>query len=201
MSKNIFHHYFKKKSKWSIAMDIIFVILIISIIIPKSRVFLSSTAIRLFSFGPSVNEEMMKTPEKLSPSTIRFTFYDENGLSSSLAELDDKPVFYNLWASWCPPCLGEMPSIQKLYADYKDKVNFVFLNDQNPTMIRNFVDQKGWDMPLYFFQTLPDELNSRSIPFTMILNKGGGVVLKHEGAANWNSKKVRDLLDQLIDDK
>ena len=57
-----------------------------------------------------------------------FTVTDMNGQTVSLASLKGKPVFLNFWATWCPPCVGEMPDIQRMYAKYGDKVHFVIVN-------------------------------------------------------------------------
>ena len=58
-------------------------------------------------------------------------------------------VLLNFWATWCPPCIAELPSMQKLYNDYKDKVRFVFVTNEDKATIEAFLAEKGYDLPIY----------------------------------------------------
>jgi thiol-disulfide isomerase/thioredoxin len=117
----------------------------------------------------------------------------------NLNDLKGKVVFINYWATWCPPCRAEMPSIQSLYNDYKDKIAFVFLTTDEKSKVDKFYAENKYDLPTYNLNSNPpSELNTRSIPATFIIDKNGKLALKEMGASNWNSSKVRQLLDDLI---
>lgn len=110
-----------------------------------------------------------------------------------------KVVFVNFWATWCPPCRAEMPSIQNLYVDYKDKIEFVFVTSEKPKVVIDFLDKNEYSLPSYNrYNQGPSEFKVSSIPATYVLNKKGEIVVHEVGAVNWNSKKFRSLLDELL---
>lgn len=110
-----------------------------------------------------------------------------------------KVVFVNFWATWCPPCRAEMPSIQKLYENYADKVLFVFITNEEREVVTRFLDKKKYTLPSYNVRSLtPKEFKVNSIPATYVLNKEGEVIIHKVGPADWNSDDFRSLLDELI---
>ena len=122
-----------------------------------------------------------------------------NATNINLNELKGKVVFINYWATWCPPCRAEMPSIQSLYDDYKDKVEFVFITSDNAAKVENFYKDNKYNLPTYnMMSNPPSAINTRSIPATFILDKKTNLALSEFAAANWNSGSVRELLDKLI---
>ncbi|MFK5878116.1 MAG: TlpA disulfide reductase family protein [Flavobacteriaceae bacterium] len=111
-----------------------------------------------------------------------------------------KVVFINFWATWCPPCRAEMPSIQKLYTDYGDKVEFVFLtNEMESDKVNSFLDKNKYSLPAFnSYTNPPKEFNVSAIPATFILNKEGKIVMHAVGAVDWNSDNFRKILDELL---
>ncbi len=84
-----------------------------------------------------------------------FTVTDMNGQTVSLASLKGKPVFLNFWATWCPPCVGEMPDIQRMYAKYGDKVHFVIVNiDGTKPDVTAFMENHAFSSPLHLIRTV-----------------------------------------------
>ena len=110
-----------------------------------------------------------------------------------------KVTFLSYSATWCPPCIAEMPSIEKLYAAYGNKVDFVLISQEDPEIIRKFLDKKNINLPAVnpAMQT-PQALQERSIPTNYIIDQFGHIVVKEQGAVNWDSETVRATLDQLI---
>ena len=122
------------------------------------------------------------------------------GNSLNFSTFKGKTIVINFWATWCPPCVAEMPSFQKLYDAYGDRVVFLFVANDEPDRVVSFIDDKNYDLPVYFQQTkVPDEMNSNSLPTTYIVESSGHIVASKVGAADWNSDKVRKLLDRLIE--
>lgn len=93
-----------------------------------------------------------------------------------------------------------MPSVQELYNAYKDKVEFVFISNEKWNTISDFYIKNGYDLPTYtVLSATPNQLKSKTIPATFIIDKKGTIVVEKRGAANWNSNKTRLLLDKLLE--
>lgn len=124
---------------------------------------------------------------------------DFNGNRLNFKDFESKIILVNYWATWCPPCVAEMPSFQNLYDDYKDKIVFLFIANDEKSRVEKFIENKNYHIPVYFKITEgPAEMQSNSLPTTYIINKEGEIVVNKTGAADWSSGKVRDLLDELI---
>jgi len=112
--------------------------------------------------------------------------------------LQDKVLFVNFWATWCPPCIAEMPSIQELKDAYGDQVEFILISNEPFEITGKFLDQKSYDFLSYQPLKLPEIFQSRSIPRTFIINGKSEIVVDKSGAVNWNSDKVRAILEELL---
>lgn len=109
-----------------------------------------------------------------------------------------KVVFLNFWATWCPPCRAELPSIQSLYSDYHDKVEFIFVSNEDSAVISSFLEKKGYSIPAYTQLTrTPTVFKVTSIPATYIINKNGEIVLHKIGPADWDAASFKEQLDAL----
>ena len=135
-------------------------------------------------------------------SSFDWKLVNQNGKIINLDTFKGKVIFINFWATWCPPCIAEMPSLQDLYKDYKEDVVFLFVADDKKNKVKKFIEDKKYTIPVYFQASeRPVEIQSNSLPTTYILNTEGKIVVDKTGAADWNSKRVRDLLDELIQEK
>ena len=147
---------------------------------------------RVFSMEIDKNKR-----EKLS--SYDWQLIDLKGDRVNLNEFKDKVIIVNYWATWCPPCIAEMPSLQGLYDDYKSKVVFLFVANDEKEKVEKFVIDKNHSIPIYFqISQAPPQMQSNSLPTTYIINRSGEIVVNKTGAADWDSKKVKDLLDELI---
>lgn len=173
--------------------NILFVVVIGLLLYPPTKVYF----IRLISFSPS-------TITKDNRQALQSYDWNLKGLNTSSIDFNttkNKVVFVNFWATWCPPCIAEMPSIQKLYNDYKDKVEFVFVSNEKWPTIEAFYKDKGYNLPTYnTLSKIPNQLESNSIPATFIIDKNGTIVVDKKGPADWNSDKIRKLLDELVNE-
>lgn len=127
-----------------------------------------------------------------------FLFTDIDGETASTADLKGKIVFINFWASWCPPCRAEMPDLQKLYEKLRDDKRFFFLfinEDQDRNKGIDYLSKNHFSLPYYFRSgDVSPEIFSGSLPTTVVINKKGEIVLKHEGMARYNSDNfIRQL--------
>ncbi|MGB5434891.1 MAG: TlpA disulfide reductase family protein [Maribacter sp.] len=150
---------------------------------------------RLLSSSASV----LKTELQLSVENYDWEMMDVNGHTFNFERARDKVVLINFWATWCPPCVAEMPSLQGLYDDYGDKVVFLFIAEDSAEKVTSFMDKKGYDLPVYYSKTeAPDLLLAKLLPTTYVLDKNGKIIIAETGAADWNSEKVRKILDGLL---
>jgi thiol-disulfide isomerase/thioredoxin len=112
-----------------------------------------------------------------------------------------KTIFLNFWATWCKPCLGEMPSIIKLASNprLRDK-NIAFLcisRDFSTETVREFVADKNWPMTILRTDTLPPAFTSEGVPTTFVIAPDGQIVGFEVGAADWSEPHVVDFLEKL----
>ncbi len=194
-------NYFSKKSKWSIASDIILVVLIIAFLIPQSRMQLGTWVNKAKMLVISPSEKKADEIIQLKKEDYEIVFHDLSGKSKDLSMQKNKVMFINFWATWCPPCVAEMPSIQELYDKYKDNKNidFYIVSNQKADKIRAFAKNKGYKLPFYTNNfKLPNVFAHRSIPTTFVISKTGKIIVQETGAANWSSKKIYSLIDKLL---
>jgi thiol-disulfide isomerase/thioredoxin len=129
-----------------------------------------------------------------------WTFRTLEGDPVTLADFEGKVVFLNFWATWCGPCVVEIPSIQKLRdALEKDAVAFVLVSDEDRDKIRSFIERKKWSLTSFRMDgDRPALFEAPGIPATFILDPQGVVVFQHIGMAQWDHEStvtfVRDLL-------
>lgn len=141
------------------------------------------------------------TPIKDVVAAPDFALKDMDGNDVSLGDYKGHVVFLNFWASWCPPCRSEMPSIERLHQEVSEfNVDVVTVNlGESLKVAKDFIDSGK-----YTFDVLLDSNNAigglyavRSIPTTYIINKSGELVGYRLGAYEWDKKSVVDLLKEL----
>ena len=131
-----------------------------------------------------------------APTLPSFAVQDAAGKQLDLSSFKGKKVFVNLWATWCPPCRAEMPSINKLYqAADKEKVQFVMLSlDNDFEMAKKYVQEKGLELPVFYpAADLPSLFTVNGIPTTFIFNEEGQLISQREGSENYNTAEYRQL--------
>ena len=131
-----------------------------------------------------------------------FSFSDESGKISSIADLKGKVVFINFWASWCPPCRAEMPDLNNLYNKLKNDERYVFLfmnEDEDKSKAVEYLHKNNFTIPLHEKAgSVPPEIFSGTLPTTIVLNKQGEIVLKHTGMAAYDSRGFIKQLEDLL---
>ncbi|MEN8123231.1 MAG: TlpA disulfide reductase family protein [Bacteroidota bacterium] len=195
------NNYFKKKSKFSIFSDFLFVAFIIALIIPQSRVEVVAfvNKIRVAIINPSV--ESSENSVKLTDEDYLWPVESLDGETKMLADFKGKVIFLNLWATWCPPCIAEMPSIQDLHEKYKDNDQIVFLivSNEKKEKVSAFMKKRGFTFPVKITHyQLPKPFYTESIPTTFLVSKTGEIVIKETGAANWGGEKMQKIVNDLI---
>ena len=130
------------------------------------------------------------------------TFQDGNGKLIALNDLKGKVVFINFWATWCPPCIQEMPSINELKAKFEGNENIVFLMvdvDGKYKKAQTFMNKRKFNLPVYVpHSEIPKEFLGGAIPTTVILDKKGAIAIRLEGGRDYSAPEMRRGLQQLI---
>lgn len=176
---------------WS---NILFFIVVILFLIPSTRFQLQVIINRTFSFSPSIENE--NNLDQLS--NYNWQLIDENKKAVNFSSSQGNVVLINFWASWCGPCVAEMPSLQALYNNHKNQVDFYFVARDEVAAIQRFMEKENYDFPIYFEQqNPPDLLLSNQLPTTYLIDKQGKIWIDKTGAADWNSDKMNGLLKKL----
>lgn len=180
------------KKHWS---NILFVVLLALLIIPQTRMPIQVFVQRIISFSPS--ETSVEKRAVLQDYEWPLHTMEAQEVNFSVSE--ERVAVVNMWATWCPPCVAEMPSFQKLYDDYGNDVDFYFVTSEEPERVQRFMTKNDYDMPVYLqsYQA-PAQMESTLLPTTFVISKKGEIVVKETGAADWNSKKTRAMLDRLL---
>ncbi len=128
-----------------------------------------------------------------------------NNRITPMSDFKDKVVFINFWASWCPPCRAEMPTIEKLYLKLHDNPNIVFAAvslDEDTAKAKEFLRNQGYTFPAYFpAGSFPSIYNSGTIPSTYIISRQGKIVAEKIGMADYNTSKVINFISEMARDK
>jgi thiol-disulfide isomerase/thioredoxin len=145
--------------------------------------------------------DIPKPGEKPMPAP-QMQVQDINGRTTDLQQLKGKVVFINFWATWCPPCLAELPSINALYQKVKDNPNIVFITvdvDNNLQKSTQFLQNKGYTFAVYGGgpAQVTDKLYENGIPTTLVIDKKGNIVFSHFNRANYDDEKFERFLTGL----
>jgi thiol-disulfide isomerase/thioredoxin len=158
-----------------------------------------------YAFGPRAGSRPLPPPPiELLPRPVPlegdWTLVDASRKTVSLASLRGRPVFLNVWATWCPPCVAELPSIAALAADPRLRhVAFACVsNEGDLDHVAGFLRDRGIDVPYYVAASEPPEaFQTEAIPATFILDAQGRIVSHTLGAARWDDPAVVTLLEKL----
>ena len=115
-----------------------------------------------------------------------FTFTDlVTGKTTKLSDLRDKPVYLNFWATWCPPCVRELPHIQAKYEQYKDRIHFLAISvDSEQDAPAQFISSKGYTFTVGYGneREISRAYNIEAIPASYIIGTDGTIKAQSVGS-------------------
>ena len=127
-----------------------------------------------------------------------FSVQDINGNAVNLQDLKGKKLLVNLWASWCPPCKRELPSIEKLYKSVDtNKTRFLLVSlDDRFDAAKKYISSRKIALPIYYPMENPPALfQVQAIPATFIFNEKGELVKRIDGGENYDTREYRNLFN------
>jgi len=132
-----------------------------------------------------------------------WTFHTLDGTPTTLADFKDQVVVLNFWATWCGPCVAEMPSLDRLRkALAADPVAFVLISEEDASTIRAFLAKKTFSLTSYRSQASPPGLfASTGIPTTFIVAPDGRIIVRHVGMARWDDPATVTFIRSLASGK
>lgn len=187
------------RSFWQKTLDVMFWLLLVLLIIPGPRKVIATNVNRVALH--------LKGPGKLSEEKqVEVTDMDYHWVLGTadnepvfLSDLRDQVIFLNFWATWCPPCVAELPEIEKAYQKHKNQVAFILVTNEKPEVVEAFMEKHGYDLPVLYPGTqVPKVFQVSSLPTTFIISRDEKIVAIKKGAGNWGSRATDKLLEELI---
>ncbi len=140
--------------------------------------------------NPNSSAELVREIEK-----IRLT--DFKGKSINLHEHQGKTIFLNVWATWCKPCIQEMPSIEDAQRILlNENIIFLLASGENVAQIEEFSNTHEYKFNYIRIEN-SEEMNVQALPTTFIFNQHGDLVFSESGTRKWNEKKNIDLIRKI----
>lgn len=147
--------------------------------------------------------------EKMEKEGVpNFTAKTLEGASFDLEQMKGKVIILNFWASWCGPCVEEVPSLIKLVKEYKGDIQLIAVSgDSNENdihvFLKSFPELKGANIKIVYDQdrSLMKMFDVARLPESLILNPEQKLVKKLVGSIDWHTKDSLEYMDQLLGKK
>ncbi|MFQ5849324.1 MAG: TlpA disulfide reductase family protein [Candidatus Binatia bacterium] len=164
----------------------------------------------LIPFAMFAQEEDLLKKLKLVPELGTFPAPDfvastPEGETIGIDDLKGKLVLLNFWATWCPPCRLEMPSMEKLHQEFKGQgleiVAVNFMEGLKP--IGSFVKENGLSFTVLLDRTgeIAQSYRVRALPMTFLIGRKGNLLAKSIGYKNWHNTETREFVSSLLNDE
>lgn len=157
-------------------------------------------------YGKIALMELFSTPPRVVAATEReklpfynWTLKDADWDFFNFERSRGKVVLIAFWRSWILPSLPELKGIQALYEDYGDRVDFYIITDEEQAPVRAFMEEHEFTFPVtYLYLESESPVASDDAPRSYLIDQEGYLVIDQEGIADWDSDRVRELLDDLL---
>jgi len=147
--------------------------------------------------------EIGVSPHPFNNDPLEAKLLSTAGHSVGLDDFRGKIVFLNFWTTWCPTCITEMPSMEKLHQKLVDK-NFAMVTvniQESASQVKNFFEKYKLTFTALLDTTgeVSTDFGIRAIPTTFILDKSGQIIGRIAGTREWDSRKSVALFENLAD--
>ena len=151
---------------------------------------------------PTPQIDTTDSVEKLPIADFKLKVKDLDGNIINMEAYRGKVIFLNFWATWCMPCVAELPSINKLYKEFKGgNIAFLLISNEQIEKVKRYHERKGYEVPFHIIDAdgiIPKQYYSRSIPTTFIINKEGRIVKATSGAEDWDDNEFVETLKKML---
>jgi thiol-disulfide isomerase/thioredoxin len=152
------------------------------------------------SEAPRLGEFIPLSPPQPAPP---LSFVDTGGNAASLADFAGKLVVLNLWATWCAPCLREMPSLDRMQTRLgKDVVVLAISEDRGgDKVVEPFIEKLGLKSVKFYLDPKSGAERAfkvQGLPTSFVIGREGSILGRVEGAAEWDSPKLLDTLKSFL---
>lgn len=133
-------------------------------------------------------------------ATYDWTLTDLNSEPVSFTRYQGRAVLLSHWATWCAPCVAEMPTIEALRDSLDEpRAAFLLVTDEEPKKVKTFLDNHPTSLPILLTHDgVPSALSPWGRPTTYLIDCEGRIYLKHVGGADWGAKAVVELMRHRI---
>ena len=144
---------------------------------------------------------------QLEPYTAiaKFTLIDTNDQTRSLSDYKGKVVLVNFWASWCPPCIYEMPELTRLKKQLSDRpFEILALNvGEKKYRVRKFAKLTNFNLPVLLDTSKDtfDAWNVKTLPTSFLIDAESNIRYRVRGNPGWEEKETITIIEQLISEK
>jgi len=149
------------------------------------------------------NAKIQVYPKAANPHN--FTLPLLSGENATLSSFRGKVVILNFWATWCPPCRAEMPSMEILYKRYKDQGLEILAVDigENANTVRQFIQKNNYSFPVLLDTTKQTSAiyGVEAIPTTYIIDRNGKIIGRIIGSINWDTQQIFNAFEKLLSSK
>ena len=153
------------------------------------------------NFGLPGARKLLENTGMSTPANYDWSLVDLKDQPVPFSRFKDKTLFLNFWATWCGPCLREMPSIEKLARTPRlqmKNIEFVCVSvDASTEAVRQYVADKNWPMTILRTAQVPSVFQTEGIPATFVIAPDGRIAAFEVGAADWNEPHVVEFLEKL----
>jgi peroxiredoxin len=135
-----------------------------------------------------------------------FSLKDIDGQSVKLEDfLGKSPILIDFWATWCVPCKEELPHLEDIYKEYKDKgLKFFAISEDSPrsmSKVKPYVKSKGFEATVLLDpdgSVLRKFFGSNTLPYTVIIDKDGKIVRTFTGYVPGQQKDIKEIVEKMI---
>lgn len=148
--------------------------------------------------------DIQMSPEKQLPSDYNWKLISIKNEILDMRELKGKVLFINFWATWCPPCVAEMPDINNLYKKIKsDRIIFLMVSlNSEWEKVKEFIKRNAYTFPVYRSTgALPSVFSVKTIPTTFVISPDGKIVMIKKGIAKYDTEEFKTFLKKMTEEK
>lgn len=139
-----------------------------------------------------------RTEEQSAINASQIKLTDLEGNEVDLADFEGKTIFVNFWATWCRPCIKEMPSIAALQTQMAGKnIEFFFASDEEVEKIQKFMDSRKMNSRFVRVEN-SEAIGIEALPTTFIFDSDGNLVFSEVGYRKWDEPATIEMVTKLV---